>query len=97
VIVSPIQDIPGLLYVCMCSQISQVVFHGGHNGGMVLARELAAELDKIRALLDALQQALTAWVPVPGDGGSALKALAIQFAGLPLPASGNLENGNILQ
>jgi hypothetical protein len=98
VLVSPIEGIPSMLSVLQFSKIEKVVFHGGKQGGMVKAQELAQEIDKIRALLEALQNAVSSWVPVPSDGGAALKSLLSALClPLPLPSSQDLQNDKILQ
>lgn len=76
---------------------ARIAFNDGANGGTVLARVLAAELLKIKTFCDTLRAALAAAVPVPGDGGAALKAaLAAALAPLDTGAFGqNLENEKI--
>ena len=42
------------------------------------------ELNKDEVAMSELQSALNAWVPVPNDGGAALKALLTTFLALPM-------------
>lgn len=98
VIVAHIEGIPGFLHVAQFSEVDRIILHGGELGGLVKARELAQEINKIRSLLDAIGQAVSSWVPVPSDGGAALKALLSSlYLPLPLPNSDELENEKIKQ
>ncbi|NOS94532.1 MAG: hypothetical protein HOP30_21685 [Cyclobacteriaceae bacterium] len=54
----------------------EIIFNDGNNGGMVNWPDVKAELDKTNEVVNALKQALTGFVPVAGDGGSALKTYA---------------------
>lgn len=58
-----------------------VVFNGGEKGGLVNWPEVKAELDKTNAVVNAIKQALTNWIPVAGDGGAALKTYATTAIG----------------
>lgn len=67
-----------------------VVFNGGEKGGLVNWTEVKTELDKTNAVVNALKDALTNWVVVPGDGGAALKAFAT--GALAALTVGNFDN-----
>jgi len=62
-----------------------VALNGGHNGGLVNLPMLLTELTKLDAQVQAIATALTSWVPVPNDGGAALKTVASGLLN-PLPA-----------
>ncbi len=50
---------------------------------VVLGDRQKLELDKDFASMSALRTALTAWIPIPLDGGAALKVALAPFLGLP--------------
>lgn len=60
----------------------QIKLGTGENGGLVKWQEAKAELDKTNEVVSAIQEALTNWVPAPGDGGAALKTLFTSAIGL---------------
>jgi hypothetical protein len=60
-----------------------VVVNGGANGGVVKVDALVQELAKVTTFMTTLRTAFSAAVPVPGDGGAAVKA-AIMTALQPL-------------
>lgn len=57
------------------------IFNGGGNGGLLISEKVAAAINAIKQDINLLKQAITAWVPVPLDGGTAFKALATPWAG----------------
>lgn len=68
-------------YVALFSEIDkilidtdQVEFNGGANGGLVNINDLVGKLNTIENDLNNLKATLAGWVPVPNDGGAALKA-----------------------
>jgi hypothetical protein len=60
----------------------QVVFNDGANGGLVNWPDVKAELDKTNAVVNAIKNSLLNFIPVPGDGGAALKTLATTNVGV---------------
>lgn len=60
---------------------NEVIFNGGELGGMVKVIELTAKLNKVESDLNTIKAAFETWVPVPGDGGTALKTAASIWAG----------------
>jgi len=56
-------------------------FNGGDLGGLINVVELVAELNKSQNDLNSLKSAINSWVPVPNDGGAALKAILATFTG----------------
>lgn len=56
----------------------------------VLGESLKTELELVKNLLNELQTQITSWVPVPLDGGSALKGNLAVFQSLPIPDFTNI-------
>lgn len=50
------------------------IFDHGEHEGLVKLPALRTEIEKLNNYLNAIKQAFSSWVPVPNDGGSALKA-----------------------
>lgn len=68
----------------------------GSYGGLAKMPELEIELNKLKDTVDALVNSLLSFVPVPLDGGAALKAFATgQLAGKTTGDFSNLENEKI--
>lgn len=63
------------------------------NGGRW--KELETEINTIKSLFNSLQTVFNAWVPVPMDGGLALKALITSFTSQPLPTTDSLNNPSV--
>lgn len=61
-----------------------VQFNGGDNGGLINIEDLVTKLNTLENDLNTLKTALSSWVPVPNDGGAALKALISTFAAATL-------------
>jgi hypothetical protein len=62
-------------FLLKCSKVSKIVINGGSNGGLINIKTLIEELDKTKAVVDAIKQSLDSWVVVASDGGAALKTL----------------------
>ena len=76
-----------------------VEFNGGELGGMVKVEDLVTRLNKLEQDLNVLKQVFTTWVPVPNDGGSALKIGSATWAGseLIVTVKSDVENTKITQ
>lgn len=74
-----------------------MVFNGGKFGGLVKVEELKSELKKITDYLAAIKQVFgTSWVPVPSDGGAALKAaMNAAIGSRQLPDFGRIEDKKV--
>lgn len=73
------------------SDVDEVLFHGGENGGLIKINELVSELNKTKAVVDAIAVSLNSWVIPPSpDAGLALKTLVT--ANLTGKTSGNYAN-----
>ena len=70
---------------------------GGKHGGIIKIEELTTKLNTIEQDINALKQALSTWVPIPSDGGAALKAAVTSWAAKPLQQSkrGDYEDPNV--
>lgn len=60
-------------FLIMSESVTQRRINGDAFGGMVKVEELVRELNALKAELNTVKSILTAWVPVPSDGGAALK------------------------
>jgi hypothetical protein len=68
--------------VIMFSKVSEVLFNGGENGGLINIQTLITELNKTNEVVNAIKDSLLNWTPVPNDGGAALQTFASgQLAG----------------
>lgn len=77
-------------------EVEEFSFHGGELGGLVKAIELKAQLDKSNAVLQSIMQVLLSWVPVPSDGGAALKtAMQSALSGKTVGHFADLENEKV--
>lgn len=72
-----------------------LTINGETLGGIVNAIELKTQLDKNTAVLEAIKLAFQSWIPVPNDGGAALKGLSSAFTGLPTADLSNIQNDKI--
>lgn len=79
------------------SQVDEIYLRGDAHGGLVKVSALVADLNSIKTDLNTIKAVFTAWVPVPTDGGLALKTAAATWAGTTLTNStvANLENENV--
>lgn len=60
-------------FVSMCTEIDEFIFNGGKNGGLININTLIDELNKNNDILKAIIQGFSTFIPVPNDGGAALK------------------------
>lgn len=56
-----------------------VIFNDGKNGALAISSKLTDEYNKIIQDINALKSALSGFVPVPSDGGAALKAVLSSY------------------
>lgn len=78
---------------------SEVSFNGGSNGGMVIPQDLVDKLNIIEDDINDLKTAISGWVPIPNDGGGALKTATASWYGSSLTNTvlGDVENTGIKQ
>ncbi len=77
-------------FVLVFSDFDQMVIDGGENEGIVKLPVLRDEIAKINNFLIQIKQGFTSWVPVPNDGGAALK-------GIMTSALGNVQTADLSQ
>lgn len=58
-----------------------VVVNGGENGGLAKIEEVVKKLNALEKEVNDLKIGFTTWVPVPQDGGAALKGGLASWAG----------------
>ncbi len=96
ILVSPIHEDIKNLYVEAFSEIEEVnisvgdqnfkmtgagfVINNGLNGGLVKVDALLSKINALETSFNTLKQILSAWVPVPGDGGLVLKTAITAWA-----------------
>lgn len=76
-----------------------VEFNSGELGGLVKVDALVSKLNAVEQSLNSLKTVFSQWVPVPQDGGSALKTAVSTWAGQQLNTStaSDLANEKIKQ
>lgn len=82
-------------YVAMFSQIDEVLFQDGTNGGLIKISDLVSRLNDLEGLFTTLQNDFNTWVVVPTDGGLALKTLitsSFGIASIPNSQDSDFEN-----
>lgn len=66
-------------------QEGNAVFNDGSFDGLVKLPVLQTEIEKLNSYLNAIKQAFSSFVPVPGDGGAALKTIMLStISSLPV-------------
>lgn len=78
------------------SELTQ--FNDGSFNGLAKVQELTQKLNILEADLNVLKTAFSAWVVIPGDGGAALKTIALTWSGDMLTPTNvsDIENPRIL-
>lgn len=77
-------------------EAAQVTLNNGQHGGLVVASRLVTEIAKNNQLLETIKNIFTNWVPVPQDGGAALKAVMVPaLSPLPTADLSNIENEKV--
>lgn len=81
-------------FLIYAEKITLKRLNGDVHGGLVKAESVTAELNALRQELNTLKSLFTGFVPVPGDGGAALKVTVATWAAATLPpvASQSLQN-----
>lgn len=75
----------------------EVVINGGENEGLVKVVELTKKLNAIEDKINALEDALKNWTPMPYDGGATLKGFLTEYFAKPSPKTvqSDIENDKI--
>jgi len=76
-----------------------IVMNGGSLHGLVTRDGVKQQLNKIEQDITNLKNAFSSWVPVPNDGGAALKTASASWSGAALVQTANtdIENTKIKQ
>lgn len=96
VIIAPMNETR--YYVAMYSEIEEVWLRGSEHGGLVKVSELVDKLNNIENDINDLKTVFSTWVPVPNDGGAALKGAAATWYGAQLTPTeiADIENEKVL-
>lgn len=86
-------DSEGLLI--WCDEIEGLHMNGDEHGGLCITPKLVTEVNKLKAWMNAVQQAFNSWVVAPSDGGAALKALSTTFTNMQQPDFSQIENKTV--
>lgn len=73
-------------FVSLTSELEKILidtdlvqYNGGTNGGLINIDDLVTQMNKAQNDLNSLKTALSGWIPVPNDGGAALKVALANF------------------
>lgn len=74
-------------FISLCTDVDKILIdteeitiNGGSNGGLININDLITKLNTIENDLNSLKLALSTWIPIPNDGGAALKAVISSYA-----------------
>lgn len=89
----------GVYYITQYSETEKIILFGGELGGMIKINDLVNKLNKIEQNVNKIASALNTWIPVPSDGGLALKnsVTAQAITNLIPTQKQDLENPKITQ
>lgn len=84
-------------FLLYAERIAERRINGNVWGGLVKADAVAQELAALQAEFNQLKGLLNGWVPVPNDGGAALKATLTSWSGQPVQTttSSQLQNPKV--
>ncbi len=88
--ISLVSEIDKILINC-----DSVIFNDGDNGGLINIQKLITQIDKNTAVIKEIQKAFNGWVPVPNDGGAALKGVSTPFTNLDTADLSDIEDTKI--
>ena len=85
------------LVVLSMDQAEEVVINGGELGGLIKVEELTSRFNALERDVNQLKQILSAWTPIPNDGGASLKGAVSSWAGrqLTLTKRGDYEDEKV--
>ena len=73
VLVGIVENVVTDAVVLSVSEVDDIIFNDGTNGGLVIVGEAVSQIQEIKDDLNSLKTAVGGWIPVPQDGGAALK------------------------
>lgn len=81
-------------YVSMVAEVDEVNINGKTLGGLVKVIDLTTKLNNLENKVNALITGISGWVPVPNDGGAALKVALTAWLSSSLTPTvrANIEN-----
>jgi hypothetical protein len=84
-------------FLVFANEFETIVLGGGNNAGMVKIKELTSKINALETEINNLKNILNTWVPVPQDGGTALKTAVTTWASqqIKLTEQTNIENNTI--
>lgn len=59
----------------------KILINGGDNGGIPIEKKVIDEINELKQVINDFKTLLTTWIPVPSDGGAALKTAISSWAG----------------
>lgn len=79
------------------SVVDSIALNGTNYGGVVMSQSLLQKINQVEQQLNNLKTIFASWIPIAGDGGAALKALATQFSSAQITptAIADLENTTV--
>ncbi len=74
-------------FVAQFTDIEEIIFQDGKNGGLCITPELVTQLGRMSQRIDLIYNAIQAGVPATGapDSGAALKSTILAVLNTPLP------------
>ncbi len=66
-------------YVSMYSEVDEIHLAGVNYGGLAKTADLVTKYNNLENKVNALITAINGWIPVPNDGGAALKVALIAW------------------
>ena len=79
------------------SELEEIHLNGEDKGGMVTAGSLLQKINELEQQINTLKTIFATWVPVPNDGGLALKTLTTSFSSqtITLTVQTDIENSKV--
>lgn len=79
-------------YIALCAEIDRIELDEGKNGGMIILDKLKTEIEKLNSNFDTIKNMFEGWVPVPNDGGAALKTASSSLSSLQKADVSGIDN-----
>jgi hypothetical protein len=95
VVVAMFSDTAGI--IVGYSSVSEIRLNGYDKGGIPVAAGLLQKINQLESELNTLKSIFATWVPVPSDGGAALKTAITGWASGTIPTTGlsEIENDKV--
>lgn len=84
-------------YISMFSEVEEIQLNGDNYGGLPQIQKLVEKYNVLEKSINDLKTVFTSWVPVPNDGGAALKTAITLWVGqvLNVTQKSELENTTV--